>query len=39
MGVWVNKRKDRLTGEGCYEKGIVYYMRDNKVRRPNENAA
>ncbi|CAM9861177.1 unnamed protein product [Scytosiphon promiscuus] len=31
MGVWVNKRKDRHTGEASYEKGIVYYMRDNKV--------
>lgn len=35
----MNKRKDRLTGEGSYEKGVVYYMRGNKVRCPRRNTA
>lgn len=31
MGVWLNNQEDRDSREAMYRRGVVYYIRDDKV--------
>jgi hypothetical protein len=32
VGIWVNNRKENEDDEIDYQRGIIYYLQDNKIK-------